>query len=457
MPTLELTFAPADAALFARLPGITRRGRTSPALLEWHDTPEGTLKASSLILTVTRGACRIEPLRPPLSILAPRPLAVARTPALLDGDLPDGLAPVARFEGASRALVWSSVHGPVTIRTLIGPTGPGRIRFDGEAGALEALILTLPLDVPRSSLAEAALGQAAPRAIGAPRIEPGTSISDSLATVVGHLLDVLLHWADRAAVEAGQTSEPVHQARVALRRLRSALSVFRHALPCPALAALSESLRTTTALFGAARDWDVFLAGTGVQLAKTFPDDPRWAAMLRAGARRRRVAYATLATHLASPEFRTLTVSLALAAALRPWEPLAVETDAGIFASDMLARRYRHVRRAGRQIAELSIPDLHALRKDCKRLRYTAEFFAALYPPKPTRRFLARLATLQEELGLLNDGAAISGLMAQLGRAERGFAAGLVEGFTAARSGPARNRIIKGWGRFRKAEPFWGP
>ncbi len=113
------------------------------------------------------------------------------------------------------------------------------------------------------------------------------------------------------------------------------------------------------------------------------------------------------------------------------------------------------MRKAGRGLADLPVEALHELRKDCKRLRYAAEFMGGLYDGKAVRRFTKRLAALQEELGLINDGASTAGLMAQLGRMERGYAAGLVDGFSAARAGPGREHVAGAWKRFRKADPFW--
>ena len=115
----------------------------------------------------------------------------------------------------------------------------------------------------------------------------------------------------------------------------------------------------------------------------------------------------------------------------------------------------KRVRHAGRGLAALPLPALHELRKDCKRLRYAAEFFLPLFPEKPARHFVKRLSALQEELGTLNDGATAAGLLAHLGRAERSHAAGLIEGFVAAGAVASRARIGRAWRRFRKAEPFW--
>ena len=134
-------------------------------------------------------------------------------------------------------------------------------------------------------------------------------------------------------------------------------------------------------------------------------------------------------------------------------DPLRTGTDA--FAVEVLSRRLRKVRRDGHGMRHLAIPALHDLRKDCKRLRYAAEFFQPIFPARPARRFIRHLAALQEALGLLNDGAAAAGLMAQLGRAGEGYAAGLVNGFAAAGSIAARAEVRTAWRTFRESQPFW--
>jgi CHAD domain-containing protein len=248
--------------------------------------------------------------------------------------------------------------------------------------------------------------------------------------------------------------------RVATRRLRSALTVLKRVAAFPELAPLSAALRDTAARLGAARDWDVFLGGTAERIAAAFPDDPRVRALLAAARRRRHAAYAELRAYLASAAFRELEVGLACASVLRPWERQdtpdpRLQQDTAMFAGMALDHQMKRVRRAGRGLSTLPVEALHELRKDCKRLRYTAEFFLPLFPDKPARRFIKQLAALQEELGALNDGAVAAGLMAHLGRSERGYAAGLVGGFVAAGAMASRAHIGEAWKHFRKTPVFW--
>ncbi len=477
MSTLEFDVAPADAALL--LSTLTRVGRASAVEMLWHDTPAGLLADDTRTLCQAQGVWRIEALGPVAGSwppASPTPiLAEAASPRLLDLD-PGAVVPIAAFTGHRRRFTGPA---PVSIAVLSGALrgvaaeqAVCRVTLDGPAEMLPAVAAGMAgrarLSVPRAGLGASAIAVArgqvpVPRHLGAPAVRPGQVLSDSIALIIGQLLDVMLHWSEPAA--AGATPTGVHQMRVATRRLRSALSICKGVAPCDA--AIGPALRELATVLGAARDWDVFLGGTGAEIRDAFPDDRRVRTMLAAAARQRAAAYDRLRAYLASPAFRMLEIALGCTASLRPWdtldaalpegqnEPGPLQQDTALFASAVLNRRHRQVRRAGRGIRTLPIEALHALRKDCKRLRYAAEFFQALYSDKPGRRYVRALAALQEELGMLNDGAVAAGLMAHLGRTERGYAAGLVGGFVAGHAGQLRTGIGAAWDRFRRVPEFW--
>ncbi len=484
MPTLEFCLPPDDAAQVLRLlPGRSPR----PAIADrvWHDTAGGALAAGAMSLREQKGTWRLERSRPvpgeewppgtpaPLLAEGPDPVVVTQQCGII---LPGPLMPMAGFQGRQRVLT-ASGGDPVTVTVLDGVLRGVtqerqicRVTLDGPAARLMALSTALAesvrLSAPRASLAAEALALARGQAIsarqtGAPEVPPGATLTDAVALVIGHLADVIISGA--ATASEGHTSEPVHQMRVAVRRLRSALSVFRRAADGPAFQALGPALKHLAAVLGPARDWDVFLEGTGRAVGEALPDDKRVAAMLVAGDRRRRHAYAELKRMLDGPVFQQLEVMLVQVAALRPWEEGADEEQAARlagpaveYATKLLDKRLEQMLSPGADISELPIDDLHSIRKEGKRLRYAAEFFAPLYGRRNTKRFIERLAVLQEALGHLNDTAAAGTLMASLGGGtERVFAAGVVHGFVAAHVGDVRRDIERAWAKFRKQEPFW--
>jgi triphosphatase len=495
---LELALDPSAAPRLPRLPAFARRpGRVRATAMHvlWYDTPEGALAADGLSLCERRVGretmWRLERLcgtvEAPWPPGTPAPVvAEASLPAGLGHALPAPLLPVAAFAGRLRPLALADATASPqvtlldgTVRAVVGERPVCRVLLAGPPEALETLALALgadlPLRAPEASLAAEAYEIAGrvmtPRALGAPELPTGVTVAEAFARVAAHLAAVLLHWAPLAA--AGATPEPVHQMRVALRRLRSALSLFRASVGGPVLDSVNDDLRALSAVLGPARDWDVFGAGIGRAVAACFPDDRAVARLLAAAERRRQAGYAALRAHLEGQGFRLLGLRLACLVTLRPWErPAEASADdeaatkqaalratpVAAFAARALARRLERVRDPGEDFSALPIAALHAIRIQCKRLRYAAEFFAPLFPRKETRRFIRRVGALQERLGHLNDSAAAEGLMAQLGGgggAERAMAVGIVRGFVAAGLRGARAKSERSWRKFCRLEPFW--
>jgi CHAD domain-containing protein len=99
------------------------------------------------------------------------------------------------------------------------------------------------------------------------------------------------------------------------------------------------------------------------------------------------------------------------------------------------------------------------MRKALKTFRYTAEFFAALYPQARTRQFIGQARGLQEEFGYLNDVVAaerLAGICRAAG-ADCGVqqAAGFILGWHNARAARAWKRAHKRWQRLCKQPQFW--
>jgi CHAD domain-containing protein len=497
LTALELVLAPDAAAPLPRLRLLAglRAGRLRRRAvgIVWHDTADGALAQQGLALAESGGAWRLERLVPEAAFWPPgAPAPVVEQAASLDlisHPLPTGLLRVARFEGALSVLPlvrdgatltiellhgtvgWARRRRPACRMTLVSKAGVGDAAAGDEAAvfglALE-LAAAVDLAIPTASLAAEARAVAtatlaAPRHAGPAQLPAGLTVEEAFGFVLGHLADVILFNAPLAA--AGRDGpEPVHEMRVALRRLRSAIALFRPAVGCPAVDAASAGLKALADRLAPVRDWDVFVGETAAAVAKVLPDDASLRRLRAAAERRRRQAYAALRDWLRSADFRRLGIELADLAGGRAWlaalEPARAETLAlglDAFASGALARRLHRLAAAGKAIEHLDPDALHAIRLRAKRMRYVAEVFAPLYPGKATRRFMRRLASLQDRLGRLNDGAVANGLLAELGATTgaRAHAAGLVRGFLAARSGDARGRIARAWQRLHRLEPFW--
>jgi triphosphatase len=480
MACLDLVLPPEALPALRRL--APRLGRARTMVLAWHDGEDGALARAGRTVTAwregPRAGWRVDALvataEHPLPLgQPPPPLAEAASPAdLAVPALPALLVPVLRLDarrrhaapgpdGVAATLIdgtlgtdgGAAIGAPALARlTLAGPAAAVAARALGLAKALGATLAEHPL----AGEARLRAGMPVPpRPLGPAIPVPGAAPGDIFAQAIGHLIAVVLHHAPRAA--AGLRGEPVHQMRVALRRLRSIAALFRPVVGCPEVEALRADARALATLLGPARDWDVFLTGTGPASAAAFPDEPGLAPLLAEAEARRQAGYDALAAWLAGPGLARLAIDAAILAQSRPWEREAREPEAtAAFEAAVLDHQLRRV--AGRKHDPAGQPDaaLHDLRLRAKRLRYAAELFAPLHPGRPARRFLRRLADLQEELGLLNDGVVAHALMHDLaGAGGTALPGGLVRGFVAGRADGARARIVRAWKRLRRCPPFW--
>ena len=485
---MELTLAlpPADAARIQRLPTIkaarTGRSRGQAMRIVWHDSLDRTLASRGLALAEHRGLWRLERHAPMAADPWPPAtdhrllreasgldaLADALTEAGDDFALPEATTPVAAFDGR-RTVFPLTVNGETitmtildgVLRAVAAERPVTRLILEGPGPELRTLVLmlaeTVALAVPTQSLAAEALRLAdgaspIPRRSGAPSLpREGLSVQAAFGHIIGHLTDVMLHLAP-LATDAATGPEPVHQMRVTVRRARSAFSLFP---PVIGSTGVAEGLKQLGHILGPARDWDVFMTETAPPVEAVLPDQASLHGLLRAGQRRRQAARTELSAYLNSPEFRVLSLELACLAAAEPVEEAPGVVSLPEFAMGVLRSRWKKLSNAGKGLDDLDNPALHQVRLKAKRLRYAAEFFAPLFPEKPTRRFIRRLSVLQETLGLFNDTAVAEALLRELA-VKPGYAAGLLLGFTAARGVRARPKIAAAWARFRRGDPFWG-
>lgn len=211
---------------------------------------------------------------------------------------------------------------------------------------------------------------------------------------------------------AGGSPEAIHQARVALRRLRSAFSIFAAIVDDDVGRRLRDEVRWLATELGDARNLDVLSERA---LPATLRDQLEAA---------RRAAYGRVDAVLASPRTRTLILDLAQWIESGAWLA-ATDTrevrrqPAREFAEAAIDRFRRKVKKDGRHVAEVDDQARHKVRRDAKKLRYAADFFASLFEGKHARRrytrFVVMLEALQDQLGALNDLATAPHLLSRLG------------------------------------------
>jgi len=480
------------AALSASLPLKERRSgraRRHPFERIWFDTADASVEAAGLELVVEhqakligqalyRSAPGLQRPGVPLERVDETEVATARPePASLPelASLDPDLLPLSAWTGTELCLSVQGGAAPLSVslaegilRSVSAEEPCNRLTIGGLATDREAawqlarrLAEVAPVRIACCSIGARAralaLGQAAPPP-GPPVIPaPAEALGPGFAAVAGSLLLAMLREVD--GVRNGTATEPVHRMRVAMRRLRSAMQIFRPALGGPHYAEIEAGLRELGRALGPARDWDVFLNDTLPPILVELGEDPRLRRLERRAREARGDAYAHLRAMLAAPPFRLLGIDLARHLATEAWrtetpgfDPERSETLEG-YGRAILDRRRKRVRKVGKRIDDLDPTALHELRLDGKRLRYAGEFFSVLGKSDDARKYLKQLAGVQDLLGTVNDAHVAQDLLGTL--SDRGWASGVVQGWTRARAAAARSKAEAAFLDFAKRDPFW--
>ena len=278
-----------------------------------------------------------------------------------------------------------------------------------------------------------------------PPLSPTDTLRHSLRLIVAEGLD---HLEAHQAAAHGGDAEALHQARVALRRLRSALRLFRRHLDPAGGDGFNDLLRSLGRTLGAARDWDVFVL-------ETLPAQPDALPSLLGPAQRQRdLAHVSLRTALDDPATAAMLLDL------RHWSgsvaAFATTRSAGRHISDaagpMLDRVARTARRRGRGLARQDDDGRHALRKALKSLRYGIEMLQSLYDGATVRPYRRALGLLQEDLGRLNDAIAAAELAGRLPEQTGGA---VILHWSQDRKRAALAELPAAWRQFKAMPTFW--
>ena len=212
------------------------------------------------------------------------------------------------------------------------------------------------------------------------------------------------------AVGATETGAPefIHQLRVALRRLRTLLSIFAPILPPEFVEHWRARLGENARAFAEARDLDVLyeeiLAPVATDEAEHSGREADSVIALAERIRAERERARSESLHALDPAAQgRLMIGLTAALHALPDNAAAADHTLADFAVRQLERLRKKVRRRHAKAADRSRAQVHALRIALKRLRYAIEFFAPLMPAKPTRRYLATIVRAQSALGFVHD------------------------------------------------------
>jgi CHAD domain-containing protein len=216
--------------------------------------------------------------------------------------------------------------------------------------------------------------------------------------------------------------EALHQMRIALTRLRTALSFFSPMVADSQRERVRRELKWVHAHLGAVRDLDV-----AIERLKTITkQQPQTASNDLCWDEQRAASHRQLARALRSARYRRLIESTYRWIENGPWS-VERETQAGklraaaieAYGSDKLARWQKKLLEKSRKLLEMSPEKRHRLRLLNKKLNYSIGFFEDLLPDKRFSKQKASLKYLrkaQRSLGRLNDDTQGHSLAANLQR-----------------------------------------
>jgi inorganic triphosphatase YgiF len=340
----------------------------------------------------------------------------------------------------------------------------------GEPAQLFDLALALqrdfPLHIGNQSQAErgyALIEARATRAVKATPLVLGRAMSaeEGFQAIAANALAQMQANAD--GVADINDVEAVHQMRVGMRRLHSALRMFRDVLRLPD--ELQKELDWLAGELGGARDWDVLAGSTLATVAAQAAEPQAIEEVRQAAAAKARDHHVAAAAAVGAARYTELMLGMTRWVQAMGWHDDPAATAKGAaqltgsvvkFARATGKRDQRRLRKRAANLSSATPEARHRVRIAAKKARYGAEFFGSLFAAKDVRPYVKALSGLQDELGYLNDAAVAAGLLDQLAAARPELAAnaGFAKGFLAARAQNDEKKVPKLW---RKVEPVARP
>lgn len=287
-------------------------------------------------------------------------------------------------------------------------------------------------------------------------------LSDRQSAIQGWTVIVaecLRHWQRNEAgyMESPDNSEFLHQMRVALRRLRSAMQLFRPLLRQRAVSPLLQELDWLMSQLGPARDWDVLREVTL----------PAAQIKLNGGALAAAVSVLTERAHeqarqaVISARMQRLLLQLGQVLLKPPSRKKHANDSLTGFALMALAARHKKVSDDIRLAHKLTCEERHHLRVDAKKLRYALGFFSnlliSMHGEAGFAEYREAVTDLQDHLGGLNDLVVARGLLARLVQQDAGLQSQVDAMAVALRKRERRllEQLKPSGKAFGKLQPFW--
>jgi CHAD domain-containing protein len=301
--------------------------------------------------------------------------------------------------------------------------------------------------------------------VGPVALDPAMSVETALERIGRRCLTHLL--SNEQPTLAGEP-EGIHQMRVAIRRLRSALLALKRPLQEKHYRWASEELRWIAHALAPVRNLDIFATSLVPPVTRALPARTDFERLVDATERRRRAALYDAKQAILSERYTESMLRLLRWFVARGWRDQQISEHAVVLlapivdvAPDLIQQHHRKACKRSKRFEELTATQRHKLRIALKHLHYIVEFLGSLFDEVNVRTFVKCLKSLQDDLGYANDVRVAHDLVDQIGDATNqdvrainragGIGLGWHERVLADRNSKIRRRVR----RFRRLDPFW--
>ena len=293
-------------------------------------------------------------------------------------------------------------------------------------------------------------------------LDPVMTVEAALQEIGRACLTHLLH---NETAALAMNPEGVHQMRVAVRRIRSAISGFKKLLPAADRRRVSGKLTWLVDILGRARNLDVFATELLLPAQAELSHEAGIDDLATALNKERTAAYARVERAILSQRHAAGMLRLSHWFEARGWrdgrapQSALLTAPVGNLASRLLDRRWRQLRKRSKRFGRLTAPQRHKLRIAAKKLRYTMELLGSLFDQDDLQRFMKPLKRLQDDLGYANDVCVARDILTELSSGARqgpvaGAGARLIEWHEKAIA-KAERKLRKRLNRLTRTPPFW--
>ena len=246
-----------------------------------------------------------------------------------------------------------------------------------------------------------------PEPVKSPGVVPDDTLAEAGRKIMLAQFAEMLH--HEAGTRLGEDIEALHDMRVATRRLRAAFDIFGHAFQKKAVKSHLAGLRQIGRLLGAVRDLDVFMEKAEGYL-ESLPEDTQQGLdpLLLSWRSQRADTRARLLSHFDSPTYGEYISYFNYFAQTSGSGVQILKTGTLIpnrvceVVPCLIYTRLAMVRAYSPIVNTATIPQLHALRIEFKRLRYALEFFVEVLGGE-AKQVIDLIKKMQDHLGDLHD------------------------------------------------------